>query len=160
MMPHEPVCDIMHRTMYNLTFVEDHAAPHGPFEVTQLINSFLGALAHPWEKFQDDLRVMPLEDARKRGWPAIDKERATDKAPVSLGDLLRLMRNALAHGNIEFLPGLSGEIQAMRLWNCDRRRRTWGAIISTTNMRMFLARFVKLIEELDARSGRLRSQIA
>jgi hypothetical protein len=49
MMPYEPVLDIMRRTMANLEFVEEHKSDIGPFEVTQLLNSFLGALAHPWE---------------------------------------------------------------------------------------------------------------
>ncbi len=49
MMPNEPLRDVMRRTMKNLEFVERSATPTGPFEVTQLINSFIGALAHPWE---------------------------------------------------------------------------------------------------------------
>jgi hypothetical protein len=50
MNPEQPVRDIMQWTMMNLEFIE--AQPRdprtGPFEVTQLVNSFLGALAHPW----------------------------------------------------------------------------------------------------------------
>jgi hypothetical protein len=46
-MPIEPVRDIMRRTMQNLKFVEGHRGANGPYEVTQLLNSFLGALAHP-----------------------------------------------------------------------------------------------------------------
>ena len=43
----EPLLDIMRRSMANLAFVEAHAGPSGPYEVTQLINTFLGALTHP-----------------------------------------------------------------------------------------------------------------
>ena len=46
-MPIEPIRDIMRGTIANLEFVETHARPNGPYEVTQLINSFLGTLAHP-----------------------------------------------------------------------------------------------------------------
>ena len=42
-MPHDPVRDIMRRTMHNLKFVEARAGADGPYEVTQLVNSFLGA---------------------------------------------------------------------------------------------------------------------
>ena len=49
MMPHEPTRDMMRRTMKNLEFIESHAKIYGLFEVTQLVNSFLSALAHPWE---------------------------------------------------------------------------------------------------------------
>lgn len=80
-MPSEPVRDIMRRTMANLTFVEMNAQPDGPFEVTQLINSFLGALAHPWELLKTDLMALTLADATKRGWPAIAKERISDVDP-------------------------------------------------------------------------------
>ena len=36
--------------MGNLDFIEQHKSDDGPYEVTQLINSFLGALAHPFGK--------------------------------------------------------------------------------------------------------------
>jgi hypothetical protein len=71
MMPHEPVRDVMRRTMQNLQFVETHKDPNGPYEVTQLLNSFLGALAHPWEKYQVELCSKSLSEAAKIGWPDI-----------------------------------------------------------------------------------------
>jgi HEPN pEK499 p136 len=130
--------------MANLEFVEARSGPNGPFEVTQLINSFLGALAHPWEAIRDELKTLPLREAEARGWPRVTKERPTDEDPSSLGDLLRRLRNCVAHGNIEFLPDGRGEIQALRLWNVDthRNRRTWGAIVTVGNVRQLLTLFV------------------
>jgi hypothetical protein len=75
MMPHEPVRDIMRRTMKNLKFVEACAGTDGPYEMMQLINSFVGALAHPWETYRDDLTAISLAAAHIAGWPAIGKER-------------------------------------------------------------------------------------
>jgi hypothetical protein len=43
-MPTEPIRDIMRRTIANLEFVERHATPNGPYEVTQLLNSFSARL--------------------------------------------------------------------------------------------------------------------
>ncbi len=103
MMPNEPLRDVMGRTIRNLEFVERNAAPTGPFEVTQLINSFIGALAHPWEQLKAELNDMPLSDAA--GWPIVRKELVNDADPDSVGELVRLLRNAIAHGNIDFLPG-------------------------------------------------------
>ncbi len=40
-MPTEPIRDIMRRTMANLALIEGHKSDAGPYEVTQLINSFL-----------------------------------------------------------------------------------------------------------------------
>ena len=159
MMPHELVRDIMRRTMHNLEFVEGHAGVDGPYEVTQLINSFLGALAHPWETYRDDLTAMSLAAAHTAGWPAMAKERPTDREPDSLGDLVRLMRNALAHGNVQFLPGASADIP-LRLWNTNRGRRSWGAVVTVADMRSFLVRFVALAEELHGRRVKSRPQIA
>src|SRR5260370_14025458 len=133
MMPNEPLRDIMRRTIENLKFVERNAAPTGPFEVTQLINSFIGALAHPWEQLKAELNEMPLSNAV--GWPVIEKERPNDEDPKSIGDLVRLLRNAIAHGNIDFLPGNKAEIKALRVWNT---RRTWGTLLTVSDMRRFL----------------------
>jgi hypothetical protein len=161
-MPVEPIRDIMRRTMANLAFVEQSAGPGGPYEVTQLINSFLGALAHPWEAMQADLMTLPLAEAAKRGWPTITKERPTDIDPTSLGDLVRLMRNGFAHGNITFLPSAKGEIRALRIWNTHPRskQRTWGTIVTVDDARAFLTRFAELAEELHARQTRNASQTA
>jgi hypothetical protein len=148
MMPYEPIRDVMRRTIENLNFVEAHKSQRGPYEVTQLLNSFLGALCHPWEACRIDLNAKSLSEAVSEGWPAIAKERPRDCEPQSLGDLIRLMRNAIAHGNIEFLPGSVGEIRALRIWNMERDRRNWGALISVSDMRSFLHRFVAIAEEL------------
>jgi HEPN pEK499 p136 len=108
--------------MQNLLFIEEHKTPNGPFEVTQLLNSFLGALAHPWEAYQNELCAKRLVEAAMLGWPNIAKERPRDRDPETLGDLVRLMRNAIAHGNVEFLPGSATDIKAIRVWNTDRDR--------------------------------------
>ena len=159
MMPHEPLQDIMRRTMANLKFVEANAGEDGPFEVTQLINSFLGALAHPWEALRDDLNQMSLEAANAAGWPKLGKERGTDSDPRSLGDMVRLMRNSIAHGNIEFLPGPRGEIRALRIWNLhpSSGKRTWGVLVTVADMRLFLQCFVELTEELHETQQRPRT---
>jgi hypothetical protein len=147
-MPTEPLLDIMRRSMANLAFVEAHAGPAGPHEVTQLINTFLGALAHPFEAMRDDLMALPLTDAAGLGWPTINKERPSDSEPASLGDLIRLMRNSMAHGNLDFLSDGKGQIHALRVWNTHLRTgaRTWGAVVLITDMRRFLGLFVELIE--------------
>ena len=152
MIPQEPVRDVMQRTMFNLQFIEEHQALHGPFEVTQLVNSFLGALAHPWEQFKEELKEITLSEAEAQGWPPIHKERDTDTDPQNLGQLLRLMRNGIAHGNIEFRPDTDNQIRAIRLWNNNEKgRRTWGTILTIDVMRTLLVRFVELAEGLHQR---------
>ncbi|KAA5595716.1 HEPN family nuclease [Blastochloris sulfoviridis] len=146
-MPTKPLLDIMRRSMANLVFVEAHAGPTGPYEVTQLINTFLGALAHPFEAMRDDLMALPLTESETLGWPRIAKERPSDKDPKSLGDLVRLMRNGMAHGNIDFVSDGKAQVQALRIWNtAPSGARTWGAVISVSDMRRVLDLFVDLIE--------------
>lgn len=113
----EPVRDIMRRTMHNLEFVEAHARDDGLYEVTQLVNSFLGALVQPWETYRDALRKISLTAVHNTGWPVVAKELPTDCEPRSLGDLIRYMRNALAHGNVQFMSSGSADIQAIRVWS-------------------------------------------
>jgi hypothetical protein len=147
-MPTQPILDIMRRSMANLAFIETHAGPDGPYEFTQLINTFLGALAHPFEAMRDDLTSLPLADACAQGWPRLSKERTTDQDPETFGDLIRLMRNGMAHGNIELLSDGKGQIHALRIWNTSPRTkaRTWGAIVLASDLRRFLALFVDLVE--------------
>ncbi len=154
-MPLDPLLDMMRRSLKNLEFIETHASESGPYEVTQLINSFLGALAHPWERLRCELAAITLADAIASGWPQITKELDTDCEPTSLGDLVRLMRNAIAHGNIELLPGSAGQIQALRLWNSDGRgKRSWGIILTVAMMRTCLVRFAAFAELLRSQQTR------
>jgi hypothetical protein len=161
MMPHEPTLDIMRRTMRNLSFIEQHATNNGPYEVTQLINSFLGALAHPWESLKNELNSISIADAKSQGWPIPKEEKTADHAPTTLGDVIRLLRNGLAHGNISFLPSGQGQIAALRIENRnDKGRRTWSVIITPEDMKQFLTGFVALVEELDQQAGQGRNKIA
>ncbi|MFN8472269.1 MAG: HEPN family nuclease [Anaerolineae bacterium] len=155
----DPVPEIMYRTMYNLSFIERHSTDDGPYEVTQLVNSFLGALAYPWEKYKPALKDKSLEEAAAVGWPTVQKERDTDEEPESVGDLLRLVRNAIAHGNLEFIAGSRGEIEKIRLHNNRGGRRTWGTTLTVVELRRFLDCFVALAEELhdEALSARTHS---
>ena len=147
-MPREPILDMMRRTMGNLEFVEHHAQRDGPFEVTQLINFFLGALAHPWETLKVDLFAIPLSSAQAAGWP-VPEQQDGRTTPQLLGDLLRFIRNGIAHGNLSFFPDHRGQIQAIGIANYDRGRRTWSGVISVRDMRALLERFVALAEEMD-----------
>ena len=156
-MPWEPTLDIMRRTIANLEFVERNARPGGPFEVTQLLNSFLGALAHPWERYRSDFHNIPF--TADDGWPRLPPALQTDKVPDSLTEALRLLRNGIAHGNIDFLQGPDGSIRAIRIQNYDRGRRTWGTILTVSDLRLFLYRFVEFAECLgrDAQAAQMRS---
>lgn len=149
MQPVDPTLEIMRRTMRNLEFIERHRdLERGPYEVTQLVNSFLGALAHPWERqFDKRLRGWPLDEARKQGWPIPHCQ--SGNKPRTLGYLLRLVRNAFAHGNLEFHGPLGGEIREIEIWNIDpdTGAETWRGRFDVGDLRQFLLCFVRLAEE-------------
>jgi HEPN pEK499 p136 len=153
MMPFDPIRDPMKRTMCNLRYIKRHCSDDGPYEVTQLVNSFLGALAHPWEHHKAQLKQMSLLEAEKKGWPILEKELPTDRDPKNLGDLLGLVRHSFAHGNIKFLGEDSCEITGLQFWNICEGKRTWGSVATVKQLGQFLDRFVELAKELPSSSG-------
>jgi hypothetical protein len=147
---YQPVKDLMHRTMYNLKFIEDLKEPNGPYEVTQLINSFIGAMAHPWEKskWKKELTKITLKQAQQEGWPDIVTDEGSKDTPKSLEDLIRVMRNAIAHGNLAFVSQRGDEIEMVDLWNRGGGKYTWRARVHVKDLRSFLDRFFELANEL------------
>jgi hypothetical protein len=166
--PIDRVRETMHRTMANLKFIEANARPGGPFEVTQLVNSVVGALAHPWEDLRFELMEMPIARALLLGWPDITTERLPhDRDPPSLGELIRCMRNGLTHGNIA-LTERNGEIERISIVSYyptksadGRRKREWGATITIRDLRAFLDCFVELADSIyEKRDPRPVSNVA
>lgn len=103
--------ELMQRTLHNLAFIERHRDAQlrqETFEITQLVNSFLGVVAHPWEKLFDTVALATLkigsEEYVRYGFPQIASSWDKDtEAPDHLAHLLRLLRNGIAHGNIDLL---------------------------------------------------------
>lgn len=177
--PVESIPEVMRRTKSNLEFIQREREKRiragmdvdyqGPFEVTQLINSFMGAFAHPFEalfKLQDppqsvgnDLKV--LEEVLSRdAWYLADN-------PPSLEDTLRYVRNAFAHGNIEFIGGVvedpksrpHRDIVAIRIWNCRPRGKagdgwqpqvkTWEKELTVSELEKVLLAFIDAMSRVD-----------
>ena len=90
-------------TLTNLHFLEDvlKANPHEDVHlVTQIVNSLLGLVVFLKEKkFVAAIEKLPLSQLIDDGWPqvAITKGRSD-----TLGDLVRHIRNAAAHGRLRF----------------------------------------------------------
>jgi hypothetical protein len=141
MRPSYPVREIMLRTIRNLEFIEAHATVKGPYDTTQLINSFLGAFVHVKERF--DQRV-PTVAFPPPGWPPIQTN-APHARPQTLRQFVRLVRNGISHGNVEIRGGR--RIDGIRIWNTAPRSRVrnWEADISEAELRQLLFAFVKLM---------------
>lgn len=120
-----------------------------PYEVTQLVNSFLGALVFPWEDVRtrgttDEPWNLSLEDVRTRyKFPDLTGSKSADTEPKDFRDMIRQLRNGFAHGNIEFYSDSRREIGHIEVWNFDPRlrARTWGAHMTVREMGQFLEAF-------------------
>ncbi len=159
--PEERVNEVLRRTIVNLEFVKKHRANGGPYEVTQLINSFMGAMAHPWESISRvpdlDLNETKLIEAKRKHWPILRHELPTDRIPRSYGQMLKWTRHSFAHGNIEFLSdGIN--IVKVRFWNQDPYsrpnpdQRTWGTVVFVSELEDILYFFHDLVQSRIPRS--------
>ncbi|MBQ8985956.1 MAG: hypothetical protein IJ100_01740 [Lachnospiraceae bacterium] len=118
------------RTLANLRFIDaeiekrheqgiDDKDIHDVFEVTQLINSFVGMVILPKEKFFNSLRgynrflspeanqlLHNLTNDRRRYYSSytFEYQGRTVREELNPKNLSRHFRNAIAHNNLEILP--------------------------------------------------------
>ena len=90
------------RTQKNLEHIANSAMnDEDVHPVTQTILAMLGIVVFPWETSAFDIvkkRKLPLLSAN--GWPKW--KMSGPKRIVKLGDLITVLRHAIAHGKIEF----------------------------------------------------------
>lgn len=152
------VADFAKRTECNLEFIET-ARKNGDnvFEVTQLVNSLLGLLIFPQQKFMGAKSDISLEKLEENGWPHIAAT-SDSESFNSLEKLVRFLRNAIAHCNIEFLTDKTEKnISGIKVWNCQNGQRNREAEIPIEELRAFTRKFIELI--LDEVMIKQRSQL-
>lgn len=181
----QPVLALMYRTMHNLEFIEAHKRDDGPiefiearksgddrpFEVTQLINSFLAIVAHPWDQLLDKGKLKAnvqseiVLDCRFPTVPALPLPEQLKKAKPaqaeSIGGLLRVIRNGVAHGNIELIDRhMLGELRdtyplqrvgendiaGIKVWNRCEGETNWITALSVSELRQFIYATLRLCE--------------
>jgi hypothetical protein len=151
--------DFAERTRTNLELVEDHVkrAPGTAFEFTQLVNSMLGLLVFPTERYHSRIPPTPLSDLRESGWPVpVASENLPD--PPDLRSFVRYLRNAIAHFNIKFEADGRGQLTGLTVWNRRGGRsagKTWQATFTAEQLREITHRFIELL--LDDESDRISS---
>jgi hypothetical protein len=146
MMYEEVVRDFARRTKANLSAIERlRASGQEVYEVTQLVNSMLGLLIFPQQEFVDRIPETPLEQLRQDGWP-VPEVRGHFRQVSDLRQLIRYLRNAIAHFNVQFLGDGQGQIGVLRVWNEHRNAKNWEAELSVDDIRGIADRFIKLLE--------------
>ena len=100
MMSEDVIRDFAERTRLNLRAIERlETDGHDVYEVTQLVNSTLGLLVFPQQEFVDRIPETPLTELVRDGWPVPTVRRGADRVN-NLNQLIRYLRNAIAHFNI------------------------------------------------------------
>lgn len=138
----------------NLEFIEDGAARQAQVHVvTQLTLSLLGLVVFPKEKLLP--RRDGEEDARRNGERRLATwtiTRDDGKKPTNtLADILKHLRNAVAHGRLIFTSD-SPRVEEVAIIVEDKKRREdpepyWCARIEAQDLRTFCLRFLDFIEE-------------
>ena len=147
------VRDFVRRTRRNLELVREQSAAEeragtrdgqrSAFEVTQLVNSLLGLLVFPQQRYFDAIPHTPLADLARDGWPTV---RAIDGFPNvdHLDDLMRYLRNAVAHFNIEFTEQ-GGQNSGVRVWNKPPGQPiNWKSELAIRDLQTITERFSEL----------------
>ena len=142
----EFVIDFARRTRSNLEYIEA-AEERGEsvYEVTQLANSLLGLLVFPREHYMQTVPDTPLSELVERGWPDIRPTHG-QLPQDTLRQLMRMLRNSIAHCNVEFVADQDSEITGMKVWNTKGGHRTWQAELTIDDLRTIAFKFVELIE--------------
>ena len=141
------LADFAKRTLHNLRLIreiESTQPRRKAFEVTQLINSLLGLLVFPKENYLDQIPDKTIDELKAEGWPIPEVSAGYHQAK-SLKDFLRLMRNGVAHFNIEFLPGRRNEIIGIKIWNKRNGVKTWEAELTLEEIEIIALRFISLL---------------
>ncbi|MCK4472373.1 MAG: hypothetical protein KAW49_11375 [Anaerolineae bacterium] len=152
------VKDFARRTRKNLDLLRDLQDRHPDteyYEVTHLINSMLGLLVFPQQRYLESIPETPLDELARKGWPI----------PTVIGDypqvndlrqLVRYLRNAITHFNVEFLSDETFQIRGLRVWNARPVGRadggrvwetTWEAELTIEDIEKITDKFVQLLLE-------------
>lgn len=121
----------------------DQCTRPGPenFEVTLLVNCLVGLLILPQQRRYDSIPDTPIEDLAQ--WsiePAFIQNwgspRNGQNPPKTLKELVRRLRNAVAHFHIE-AEGTEADIERLKFFDDNQ----FSATIPVRNLRLFVERF-------------------
>ena len=154
---------IVERTHKNLVYMRS-ARKNGAdiHEVTHLFNSLLGLIVVPWERDLKGVNVLDttIENLYYQGWPNMTP--LIDEYPIKtkkLKDLVKHLRNAVAHGRFRF-EGVesssadSREPSDIKVVMCDQMKRRhedyvrhWRAEFGGEDLYQFCDKFIQYIRD-------------
>ena len=122
------------------------------YEFTQLVNSLLGLLVFPQQRYVNKIPAIPLSKLFAKGWP-IPQVVGDFPQAKDLNQLVRYLRNAIAHFNIEFTVDEHSQLNGLKIWNENHGTTTWKAQLSLAEIEELTYRFIELILESDTGSN-------
>ena len=137
------------RTRKNLAYIEAAFAEGADVHVaTQLVISLLGLVVFPTERnVVRQLETLRLSELEALGWPRWEFELGSSE---TLEQLMRYLRNAVAHGRIHF----SSESRTLSEISVQAENYApkatspnWRVRISATDLRSFCLKFIDLVEQ-------------
>lgn len=72
---------------------------------------------------------------------------------ANLQELVRYLRNAIAHFNLAFVADDQGQICGLRLWNRRGGVTTWEARLALADLETITEKFIDLLLEVENRDG-------
>lgn len=138
-----------HRTLKNLRRIEQaRTAGEDVHVVTQRVLSLVGVVVFPWaEGVEQSIKTRRLEQLSVERWPKWDVFLGQSE---SLGDLLRHLRNAVAHRRLRFSSD-SQDPRDVTIEFTDapseKAQANWGARIGADDLELFLRRFIQLVDD-------------
>ena len=134
------------RTRINLNHIEKSQKEGvDVYETTQLINSCLGLLVLPQQKFLKKIPAKYIAELEREGWP-IPRVSDKYKKVTTLYQLVTKIRNAITHFNIRFIVDHKNEISAIRIWNKNHKgRKNWEGFFTVNDLKKFVEMFSNLL---------------
>lgn len=113
------------RTKRNLDFIQQSSGDETLkiYEVTQLVNSLLGILLFPRSYMWKHFKSFELDQLNLQDWPDLTNQSPVlDKlSPDNLEQVLREMRNAVAHNDLKFISDRNNEIECIVFLNINSK---------------------------------------
>lgn len=140
------------RTIRNLEYVVTaHACREPVHVVTQVVLSLLGLVVFPFEHLGKDVESslgydLSIEQLEAKGWPGWEQAEGSRHA-TTLAHLIRNLRHATAHGNIEFSTNsrFLEEVRVTFINAPPNRPWRWEASIGADDLLKFCRRYATLI---------------
>jgi len=154
----ELVKDFTKRTMSNLNAIDnllEQQQKKGEkitvFETTQLINSCLGLIVIPKETWLDNIPETSLVELKADGWPIPELSDPSEAwQDLTLRQLIKYLRNAIVHWNIEIIQDGENQICGLKMWNDHEENdsRVHESTLSVDDLRNFMGKFSDMIAHI------------